>query len=410
MQAADLEKPAIAGGTPIRTTPFVPPNRYGPDELREVQSALEQGTLFYAQGKKVKQFEAEFAAQLGFSHGVATSSGTAGIHAALISAGISPGDEVIVPPITDMGSIVPILYQGAIPVFADLDLKSGTLLPESVEKNLTTKTRAIIAVQLAGNACDMDALTAIAAKKQLTLIEDCAQAHGTKYHGKAVGHFGACGCYSFNEFKHVSCGDGGIVVTNNAEFARRLRLATDKAYSREPGVSRSPEFLANNYRMTELQGAVALAQTRKINNIVARHHAWCSQLTQRLQECRGLSLPTPTPGCEHSYWFYLMRVLPELGADASEFAAALKAEGLPASAHYIAKPIYEYPLFLNHSAFAHAAHPFIERKYYTGLCPNAEEILRTCVNLQIHQAYGPEELDTFVRAITRVVNWFNQKR
>jgi perosamine synthetase len=406
-----MDRPAIAGGSAAKTTPFPRPNRYGAEELRELTEALEQGTLFYAQGKKVYQFESEFAALLGFPHAVACSSGTAGIHAALIAAGISPGDEVIVPPITDMGSVVPILYQGAIPVFADLDEATGNLLPASVEKNITEKTRAIIAVHLAGYACDMDVLVAIAAKGKLVLIEDCAQAHGTTYRGKAVGHFGVCGCYSFNEFKHVSCGDGGIVVTHDAEFAKRLRLATDKAYTRDPAVTqRSPTFLANNYRMTELQGAVALAQTRKIMEIVRRRREWCTQLTERISECRGILLPHATQGGEHSYWFYMMRVVPEkLGADADEFAGALKAEGLPVSAHYIGQPIYQYPLFVNHSAFARGSHPFAGRSYHAGLCPNAEAILRTCVNLQINEAYGEVDLEETVFGIRRVVKWFNKK-
>ena len=139
MIPSESDHPAIAGGAAAKTTPFPRPNRYGAEELRELTDALNQGTLFYAHGKKVHQFESEFAALLGFAHAVACSSGTAGIHAALIAAGISPGDEVIVPPITDMGSIVPILYQGAIPVFADLDENTANLLPASVEKNVHRK-------------------------------------------------------------------------------------------------------------------------------------------------------------------------------------------------------------------------------------------------------------------------------
>jgi dTDP-4-amino-4,6-dideoxygalactose transaminase len=408
--------PAIAGGKPAKVTPFNREERYGDDELKELAEALKQGTLFYAHGEKVKQFEAEFCLHGQFAHGVSTSSGTAAIHAALTAAGLSPGDEVIVPPITDLGTLVPILYQGAVPVFADLDPHTGNLLPASVEKNLTDKTRAILAVHLAGNPCDMDALAELAAGRggEIAIIEDCAQAHGCTYRGKAVGHFGLAGCYSLNEFKHISCGDGGIVVTGDAEFAARTRLATDKAYSRVPagGTVRKPSFLANNYRMTELQGAVARAQLRKLDGIVRRRQQWCRELTRRLEGVSGLQLPQVTRGGEHSYWFYLMRVdAPgaagsRLGATTDQFADALKAEGLPVSAHYIGQPIYEYPLFTRHHAFDRGDHPFAAREYGRGLCPNAEALLESCIVLQVNEAYSADDLEQTVHAITRVARWF----
>ena len=408
----DQDVPAIAGGKPVTATPFGSENRYGADELKELSEALAQGTLFYAQGKKVKQFEAEFAAHGGFAHAVATSSGTAAIHAALIAAGVSPGDEVIVPPITDMGSVVPILYQGAVPVFADLDPFHYTLSPASVADNITDKTRAIIAVHLGGNACDLDALLELVGDRDIVLIEDCAQALGCTYRGKSVGRFGLAGCYSVNEYKHISCGDGGIVVSDDHEFAALARLATDKGYSRVPGGAiRQPSFLANNYRMTELQGAVARAQLRKLDSIVARRRNWCSELTRRLGGIAGLHLPQATTGCEHSYWFYLMRVdAAKLGATAGEFADALKAEGLPVSAHYIRQAVYEYPIFVRHQAFDHGEpHPFVSREYGKGLCPTAEAILDTCVCLQVCEFYTQQDLDQTQRAIHRVARWFGRR-
>ena len=404
-----LDIPAIAGGQPAKSESFGTEQRYGDDELNEVTEALKQGTLFYASGNKVKQFEAEFCARTGFSHGVSTSSGTAAIHAALAAAGISPGDEVIVPPITDMGTFVPILYQGAVPVFADLDPQTYNLLPASVANNVTDKTRAILAVHLAGNACDMNSLLKVATGRNIVIIEDCAQAHGCTYFDRAVGHFGTAGCYSLNEFKHISCGDGGIVVTNDYEFASQARLATDKGYSRVPGAPRQPSFLANNYRMTELQGAVARAQLRKLDSIIERRRQWCRELTRRLEGLAGLQVPHVTPGCEHSYWFYMMRVDAEkMGASGDQFADALKAEGLPVAAHYIGQPVYEYPVFTRHHAFDHATHPFASREYGKGLCPNAEAILDTCVILAINEAYSQMDLEQTAHAITRVARWFGR--
>src|SRR5688572_5167691 len=308
----NIDLPAIAGGTPVRAAPFRAPNRYGDDELRELREALDQGTLFYAQGRKVKQLEVDFAAMTGAKFAVACGSGTAAIHAAMMAAGVSPGDEVIAPPITDMGSIVPILWQGGVPVFADVDPHTYNLAAREVEQRITGKTRAILAVHLAGNACDLRALRELAERHRLTLIEDCAQAHGARYAGRHVGTIGDFGCFSFNEFKHVSCGDGGIVVTDDEQAAHRLRLATDKGYDRtaSPDTIRHTTFLANNYRMTELQAAVAVAQLRKLPSIVERRRRWCDALTEQILDVKGLDLPRVTEGGQPSWWFYLMRVVP----------------------------------------------------------------------------------------------------
>ncbi len=412
MQASvTTDLPAIAGGEPAKRTPFGREKRYGEEELQQLQEALEQGSLFYAHGNRVKTLEKRFAEMNGVPYAVACSSGTSAIHAALIAVGISPGDEVITAPITDMGTVIPILYQGAVPVFADLHPHSYTMLPESVEARITPRTRAVIAVHLWGNACDLNALRDICRKHNLWLIEDCAQAFGCRYMGEPIGTFGDIGCFSLNEFKHISCGDGGIVITRDQRLATRLRLATDKCYSREPGVTqRNPTFLANNYRMTELQGAVALAQLEKLESIVARRRQWCEALSKRLHGLPGITLPQPTTGCEPSWWFYMMRVVPEsLGADADTFAEALRAEGLPVGAHYIAQCVYEYPIFTDHSAFERGTHAYTARPYGKGLCPFAEAILDTCVLLSVNEAYTETDLEETAHAIRRVVLWFRSR-
>jgi len=404
--------PVIAGGSPIKRAAWGSEQRYDDAELGELKEALAQGTLFYAQGKKVRALEEQFAAENGVRFAIACSSGTAAIHAAMIAAGISPGDEVIVPPITDMGSVVPILYQGAVPVFADVDPGSYALAPESVDAAVTARTRAVLAVHLWGNACDLNALRSLCERRHLVLIEDCAQALGCVYNGKPIGTLGAAGCFSLNEFKHISCGDGGIVITDDEHQARRLRLAVDKGYSRESGVAvRTPTFLANNYRMTELQGAVAVAQLRKLGSIVERRRQWCEGLTAGLQEVEGITLPQPTPGCNPSWWFYMLRVQPDiLGAAADAFGQALAAEGLPAGAHYIGQPIYEYPIFAQHSAFERGEHAYAQRTYRRGLCREAEAVLETCVILSINQAYTKTDLQDATRAIRRVARWFVRQR
>jgi dTDP-4-amino-4,6-dideoxygalactose transaminase len=408
--AADA--PAIAGGKPAKTKPYRKLPRYGEEELNELKQALAQGTLFYAQGKKVHELEKQFAAQHASTFGIACSSGTAALHSATMAAGVSPGDEVIVPPITDMGTLLPVLWQGGVPVFVDLDPKTYNLDPAAVEEAITPKTRAIMAVHLTGNACDLNALKAIADRHKLFLIEDCAQAHGVTYDGKPIGSIGHVGCFSYNEFKHIACGDGGVIVTSDAEVARKLRLATDKAYDRSPNVAvRDPRFMANNYRMTELQGAVAIAQLHKLDSIVQRRQSWCGRLTDRIKHIAGLQPPTVTAGGTHTYWFYMTRVDPAaLGASADQFAAALRAEGLPAGAHYIGRPIYKYPLFTDHSAFDHGDHPYGRVDYTKVKCPVAEAILGTCVVLSVNESYDDQDLDETVRGIERVAAHFHARR
>lgn len=403
-----LDKPAIAGGKKAKQTPYGSAPRYGDDELNELSEALEQSTLFYAQGHKVSLLEEEFAAKHGAQFAIACSSGTAAIHAACTALGISPGDEVIVSPITDMGTIAPILYQGAIPVFADLTPHGYTLDPAAVANCITDKTRAIIAVHLWGNACDLTALKVLCDQHGLLLIEDCAQAFGCTYEGKAVGTFGAVGCYSYNEFKHISCGDGGVVLTDDADLVHRLRLSTDKCYDRRPDVLvRHPTFLANNYRMTELQAAVARAQLRKLDDIVARRRQWCTELSARLAQTPGLNLPEPTSGCNPSWWFYLLRVKPdELNADADQFTAALQAEGIRCSAHYIGQPIYRYPLFTSHSAFERGSHPYAARDYTQESCPVTEDILETAIMLPVNESFTATDCKEIACGVQRVAQWY----
>ena len=403
--------PAAAGGKPAKTKPFRKQPRYGEPEMEQLKQVIAQGTLFYAHGKKVYELEKAFAAKHGAPHAVAMTSGTAAIHTALMAAGISPGDEVITAPITDAGTVLPILWQGAIPVFADLDGATYNMDPKSVRALVTPKTKAILAVHLAGNACDLYALRDIADEHKIFLIEDCAQAHGAKYHGNAIGTIGQIGCFSYNEFKHISCGDGGIAITDDPALAQKMRLATDKGYNRAPGVQqRNTNFLAMNYRMTELQGAVAIAQLNKLDSIVERRRAWCAGLTERLKGIEGIALPKVTEGCDPTWWFYMVRVVPSvLKASADQFVAAMKAEGVPLGAHYIGRPVYHYPVFQEHTAFVRGAHPFNARDYSKENCPEAEAILNTCVMLSINESYDEQDLEETAKAFHRAARYLRTK-
>jgi len=399
--------PAIAGGEAAKKTPYGSTVRYGDEEIAELAEAVHQQTLFYASGKKVRQLETEFAAKYGARHAISTSSGTASIHAALIAAGISPGDEVIVSPITDMGTIAPILFQGAVPVFADLTPAGHVLDPDDVARRITERTKAVLAVHLWGNACDLDSLEALCAPRGISLIEDCAQAFGCKWKGKPIGTVAKIGCFSLNEFKHISCGDGGIVLTDDDETAVRLRLATDKGYDRRPdALVRQPAFLCNNYRLTELQAAVAIAQLRKLDGIVERRRQFAERLTAGLQGTPGIRLPEATPGAEPSWWFYFFRIDPTvLGVDAKAVAGALSKEGIRAGANYIGTPIYKYPIFTDHSAFPRGTHAYQTLDYKEVACPEAEAILDTGVMIPVNEGYTSTDADEIAAGLQRLCRW-----
>lgn len=405
------EKPAIDGGTPAKTVPFTKQPKFGPEEYDQVREALDQGTLFYFFGKKVSELEGAFAQKHGAKHAVSTSSGTASIHTALIAAGVSPDDEVIVSPITDMGSIAPILWQGAVPVFADVHPTRHVMTVDTVRAVMTDKTRAVIAVHLWGNPADPIELRELCDARGVTLIEDCAQAYGCKQQGRLAGTIGHLGAFSLNDFKHISAGDGGIVLTDDEDLATRSRLATDKGYSRaKDAAERNPTFLCNNYRMTELQGAVGIAQLAKLDSIIERRQKWCGELSQRLSGLPGVILPEPTADSDVSWWFYMFRVDAEkLGATADEFGAALQAEQVPVGVHYIGRCIYEYPIFEQHTAFAHGGHPFDRFNYKKGLCPQAEDLLTNCLILPVNEGYTQQDLDETVEAFQKAVAWAGKK-
>ncbi|MCL2299810.1 MAG: DegT/DnrJ/EryC1/StrS family aminotransferase, partial [Firmicutes bacterium] len=244
-------QPAIHGGKPVKTTPFGTGKRFGAEELEQLREALEQQTLFYWHGKKVRGFCEKLAGIYGMPYCAAASSGTAAIHTALGALGIAAGDEVITTPITDMGTLIGILYQNAVPVFADLDPHTYNPDPKSIEDCITEKTKAIVVVHLAGNPADMDAVMDIAARHNLKVIEDCAQSWLASYKGKWVGTIGDIGCFSTNEFKHISTGDGGALLTRDELLYRKALMFADKNYDRIGGMPiRNCEALAPNYRMT----------------------------------------------------------------------------------------------------------------------------------------------------------------
>lgn len=402
-----MEKLAIDGGQPVRTKPFPSGKKVGKEELEELKEVIESGELNRFSGTKVAEFEKQFAEFYGAKYAITSTSGTASLHTGVAMVNPSPGDEIITCPITDIGSVIPIVYQSAIPVFADLEPDTYGMCPESLEKNITKKTRAIMVVHLFGNPCAMDAIMEIAQKHGLPVIEDCSQAHLAEHDGKLVGTIGQIGCFSLQQSKHMTTGDGGVTITNDDEFGKRGALFIDKGWDRSPSGPRVYPMLGMNYRMTELQGAVALAQLKKVRDVVERRRRNGDLLSELISGIKGIKPQKVLPRAKHSYWLNAFTV----EEDAERFAEALRAEGIPASSGYIGKPIFLCNQALtSQRIFGESRHPFdhpAARKdvaYTEGLCPNAEEILRRAVILRLDEFCGEEEVRDSATAIRKVAS------
>ena len=408
-----MEKLAIYGGKPVRTQPFPARRPYGKEEIKEVISAVKSQNLFRYGGTKVEKLENEFAKKYGVKYAIASTSGSAAIHIAIGGINPDPGDEIITAPITDLGTIIGILYQNAIPVFADINPETYNIDPADVERKITEKTKAIIAVHLFGNPCDMDGIMKIASKYKIPVIEDCCQAYFTHYKGKLCGTIGDIGCFSMQQSKHLTAGDGGITITNNKKLAERMKLFSDKGWNRGKWGPRTYLFLAPNYRMNELTGAVALAQIKKVEKVVKKRMYLGNYLTEKIKGIPGILPAAITPGGEHSYWFYPLRIIrynPEL------FCKALYAEGISCWHGYIGRPIFLCARTLYMKKTYGKSHcPFDCPKYgknieyKRGICPITEKMLPKLVVIGINENYSKNDIDDIAKAITKVANGLKRK-
>ena len=399
-----MEQLALDGGTPVRTAPFPPRVQFGDEEVELTTRALRSQNLFGPSGTMVAELERSFAELYGVQYAISSTSGTACLHVAVAGLNPEPGDEIIVGPITDAGSLIPILWQNCVPVFADLG-EHYNMDPAEVERQITPRTRAIMAINLFGNPCDMEGMVQVAQRHGLALIEDCSQAHMTQYRGRLLGTFGDVGCFSFQQSKHMTTGEGGMTVTNDPHLAQRMRLFTDKAWPREPG-ARCYEFLGMNYRMTELQGAVGVAQVKKVAAVTDRRHELGEALSDGIRDLPGLRPAPVTPGGRHTYWLYplLTEAWP-----AQRFAEALGAEGVPAGWGYTGVPIYlcmrplvEKVLFGSSHHPLDGCHGGRVLDYGPGLCPRAEATLPRTVTLSLHEGYSEQDLADMAAAIRKV--------
>ncbi|HSB79525.1 MAG TPA: DegT/DnrJ/EryC1/StrS family aminotransferase [Candidatus Methylomirabilis sp.] len=410
------EKLALHGGPKAKRTPFPRGKRHGDLEKRYLGEVIDSDMLFYFMGTKVRAFERRFAEMYGVRHCIACSSGTSAVHMAVASLQLPLGSEVIIPAITDMGSLTGILYQGLVPVFADVEPDSLNMSPASVRERITERTRAILVVHHSGLAADVDAFLALGKEAGIPVIEDCAQAYCCIYKGRLAGTMGAINAFSLNHFKHITCGSGGMVLTNDDQLRYRASLFLDKCFQREEGI-RNPFFLAPNYQMTELQGAVALAQIEKVQDIVTRRNRLGTALDAAVREIPGVSSQVTPEGRRHAYFLYLFNLdLKALGCTSAEFSEALNAEGVPNKPRLITggRPVYLYDIFQNRSAFPGSTFPFTRpdgsgRVYKEGDCPVAEAAFDTWITMNIYEHYTQTDIQEIAHGIAKTAHFYRSR-
>jgi dTDP-4-amino-4,6-dideoxygalactose transaminase len=379
---------------------------FGDDEVQFLREVLESGTLTSTKGSFVKRLEHEFSELIGARYVTACSSGTAAVHAAVAAVNPEPGDEIITTPITDMGALSPILYQGAIPVFADVDPLTGNVTAETVKVRISDRTRAIIVTHLFGNPVDMDEIMVVARRLGIPVIEDAAQAFLASVDGRPVGLVGDIGCFSLQQGKHITTGEGGLIVTSDDALARRIRLFVNKAW---PYGEAGPdhEFLALNYRMSELQGAVAVAQLAGLETNVKRRIEVAGMITDGIREIPGIGTPVVAPGCVHSYWRYCLRIdggiIPG-GPDG--MAARLAGYDVASAPRYVRKPAFQCRVFADKRTLGESHWPFSLARpsavnYDLGGYPGTIAALDSMLVLPLNERYGAAHADYLIETIAR---------
>jgi perosamine synthetase len=353
--------------TPNRTTFMTLPSdqeasgrTLGAEELEMLRQVIESGTLTSTKGKMVKQLEARFAEMIGVKYAYACSSGSGAIHCAIAALDPEPGDEIITTSITDMGGLTPILYQGAIPVFADVDPNTWNVTAETIAARITDRTKAIVVTHLFGKPCDMSAIMELANERGIPVIEDCAQAFLASHNGRRVGSFGAVGCFSLQQGKHITTGEGGLVTTNDDALAHRLYLFINKGFDYTKPQQPDHFFIALNGRMNELCGAVALAQLDKLEPCVTSRRSTADRLTEKLKDVAGILTPVNDPRDEAVFWKYGLRVDASIvQGGAVGLAKKLKEEkGIFSAPRYIQKPAFQCIIFEEQQTFGNSRWPF----------------------------------------------------
>ena len=345
------------------------------EEINAVIDVMKSGMI--AQGPKVIEFEEEFAKFVGAKYGIATNSGTSALHVALLAAGIGEGDEVITTPFTFAATGNSILYTGARPVFVDIDPETFTIDPSKIEEAITDKTKAIMPVQLYGQSADMDAIMKIAKENDLIVIEDAAQAHGAEYNGVKVGNLGDMACFSFYPTKNMTTSEGGMITTNNEEFAENA-----KVYRAHGSATKyHHDVLGYNFRMTDIGAAIGIEQLKKLESFNNKRIENAKYLNEALADCDLIETPVVKDGYKHVYHQYTIKVKDGKRDDLSEY---LLENGIGNGIYYPI-PLYNQVLYTNMG--------------YNQSLPVTDEIVKDVLSLPIHAKLTKFDLDLIVKTI-----------
>ncbi len=393
---------AINGGKPIRNS-FLPYGHQYIDEedIKAVEEVLKSDWI--TQGPKVIEFEERIAETVNAKYAVAFNSGTSALHAACFAAGINKGDEVITSPITFVASANCILYMGGIPIFADIKLDTYNIDPAEIEKKISENTKAIIPVDFAGHPADLDEIFTIAKKHNLIVIEDAAHALGVIYKGNKIGNLSDMTIFSFHPVKHITTGEGGMVVTNNKEFYEKLKLFVthgitkdkDKLLNYEGPWYYEMQELGYNYRITDFQCAHGISQLNKLDKFIKRRREIVEKYNDKLRNIEEIILPIEKPDIKSSWHIFPIRLqLDKLKESRREIFEALIAENIGVNVHYI--PVYYHPYYQ-------------KLGYKKGLCPNAEKYYEAAITLPIFPAMSNEDLEDVVNAVKKVINYYSFK-
>lgn len=416
----DDGKLAIDGGQSYRTKPFGPTWLIGDEERQQVLEVIDKASVNWRSGFKVEQFAQAFAKAYHTRHAIATSTGTAALHAAIYAVQTAPCDEIITTPITDIGTVTGILLQNAIPVFSDWDDCSFNMDPADIERKITERTRAIIVVHLFGNPCDMGSIMKIAKDHDLPVIEDCAQALLAEYQGQVVGTFGDLACFSFGQ-KTMTTHQGGMVITQNDKLAVRVREFISKGCKggAEPRRDRRFQFLGSFYPMTDLQAAVGLAQLERLEKATAVRERTAKILSEAFSHLKGFSPPVVREGDRHTFYVYPFAMDPTVaGVSMQKFLAALRAEGIPGldGPYLDGLPLHRYPLFADNQTYGDCGYPFIDDRgerrinYREMKFENCDRLLPHVGLIHMRNSFTEHDAKDIAGAILKVGKYYAQKK
>lgn len=393
--------PAIEGGKPVRED-FIPYGKQYIDEkdIEAVKEVLKSPYL--TTGPKVVEFEKKLSELAGTKYAVAISNGTSALHAACYAAGISDGDEVITTPITFAASANCIIYCGGIPVFADIDSETWNIDPVDIERKITKKTKAIIAVDFTGQAVKLDEIKALCKKHNLILIEDAAHSIGTKYKEIPVGGIADLTTFSFHPVKTITCGEGGAILTNDEELYNKMLLFRSHGITRDPNLMIQNPFegyneqldLGYNYRMTDFQAALGVSQLSKIDMFKKRRKEIVKKYDDAFMNIPQLIIQKEISESNTARHLYIIRLKSEsLKADRNQIYMALSRENIGLQVHYI--PVYYHPYYRLLG-------------YKKGLCPIAEKLYEEIITIPLYYSMTDDDVDSVIEAVSKVISFYRK--